>query len=174
MIPVSGASRKISLYKARNFPYEWELDMHLMEDLKSADTTLLKNEGKWWMCVNKDEEQNTLLYNELFLFSADDFRSDDWKPHPQNPIVSNVASSRPAGKIIEKNGKLIRPSQKSSLRYGHGTYFNEIEVLNEKEYREKEVGSIIPKWDKKIGGTHTYNECGDLTIIDAWGLRRKF
>jgi hypothetical protein len=174
MIPESGASRKISLYKATNFPYEWELDKHLMEDVKSADTTLLKKDGKWWMFVNIDEDQNTLLYNELFLFSADDFRSHEWKPHPQNPIVSNVASSRPAGKIIEKNGKLIRPSQKSSLRYGHGTYFNEIEILNEKEYREKEVGSIIPKWDKKIGGTHTYNECEDLTIIDAWGLRRKF
>jgi len=174
MIPESGASRKISLYRATNFPYEWELDMHLMEDVKSADTTLLQKDGKWWMFVNIDEDQNTLLYNELFLFSSDELRSDNWLPHPQNPIVSNVAYSRPAGKIIEKNGKLIRPSQKSSLRYGHGTYFNEIEVINENEYREKEVGSIIPKWDKNIGGTHTYNQVGDLTIIDAWGLRRKF
>ncbi len=174
MIPESGASRKISLYKATNFPYEWELEMHLMEDVKSADTTLLHHNGKWWMFVNIDEDQNTLLYNELFLFYADDFKTTEWTPHPQNPIVSNVASSRPAGNIIHHNGKLIRPAQKSSLRYGHGTYFNEIELLTENEYQEKEVGSIIPNWDKAIGGTHTFNQCADLTIIDAWGLRRKF
>jgi hypothetical protein len=174
MIPESGASRKISLYKATNFPYEWELDMHLMENVKSADTTLVKKDGKWWMFVNIDEEQNTLLYNELFLFYADDFRTNEWKAHPKNPIVSNVETSRPAGKIIEYQEKLIRPSQKSSLRYGHGTYFNEILTLNEEDYEERIIGSIIPNWDKKIGGTHTFNQAGDLTIIDAWGLRRKF
>ncbi len=174
MIPESGASRKITLYRATNFPYEWEKEMDLMENIKSADTTLLKKDGKWWMFVNIDEDQNTLLYNELFLFSSDDFKTTKWKAHPKNPIVSNVANSRPAGKIIEHNGRLIRPSQKSSLRYGHGTYFNEIEVLNEYDYKEKEVGSIIPNWDKKIGGTHTFNQCAKLTIIDAWGLRRKF
>lgn len=174
MIPESGASRKISLYKAKNFPYEWELDMHLMEDVKSADTTLWEQDGKWWMFVNIDEEQNTLLYNELFLFYADDFRTKDWKAHPNNPIVSNVETSRPAGKIFQKDGRLIRPSQKSSLRYGHGTYFNEITKLTTEDYEEKIVGSIIPNWDKDIGGTHTFNQVGDLSIIDAWGLRRKF
>jgi len=174
MIPESGASRKISLYKATNFPYEWELDMHLMEDVKSADTTLLQKNGKWWMFVNIDEDQNTLLYNELYLFYADDFRTNSWKPHPKNPIVSHVAYSRPAGNIIQKDGIMIRPSQKSSLRYGHGTYFNKIEILDENDYKERVVGKIIPNWDKSIGGTHTFNQAGDLTVIDAWGLRRKF
>ena len=174
MIPESGASRKISLYKATNFPYEWELHMHLKEDVKNADTTLHYHDDKWWMFVNIDEDEGTLLYNELYLFSADDFRSNDWKPHPQNPIVSDVKSSRPGGKIFIEDGKIIRPAQNSSHRYGYGLSFNEIITLNEAHYEEREIGKILPKWDKKIGGTHTYNQAGDLTVIDAWGLRNKF
>jgi hypothetical protein len=72
-----------------------------------------------------------------------------------------------------ENGRLIRPSQNSSVRYGYGTSFNEIIVLNEKQYEEQEVGSILPHWDQSIGGVHTFNSQGDLTLIDAWGLRNK-
>jgi hypothetical protein len=174
MIPESGASRKISLYKATNFPYEWKLERHLMEGVKSADTTLHYHDNKWWMFVNIDEDEGSLLYNELFLFSADTFNTSDWKPHPQNPIVSDVKSSRPAGKIFLKNGKIIRPAQNSSVRYGYGLSFNEIITLNENEYEERQISQILPEWDKKIGGTHTFNQAGDLTVIDAWGLRNKF
>ncbi len=174
MIPESGASRKISLYKATNFPYEWKLEMHLMENVKSADTTLHYHDNKWWMFTNIDEDEGSLLYNELFLFSADDFRTTEWKAHPQNPIVSDVKSSRPAGKIFVENGKMIRPSQNSSHRYGYGLSFNEIMTLTQEEYKEKEISSILPHWNKKIGGTHTYNCAGKLTVIDAWGLRNKF
>ena len=174
MIPESGASRKISLYKATNFPYEWELHMHLVEDVKSADTTLHYHDNKWWLFTNIDEEEGSLLYNELFLYSADDFRTQEWTPHPQNPIVSDVKSSRPAGKIFIEDGKIIRPAQNSSTRYGYGLSFNEIITLNEHTYKEKEIGKIHPNWDKKIGGTHTYNRVGKLTVIDAWGLRNKF
>jgi len=174
MIPESGASRKISLYKAKNFPYEWEFEMHLMEGVKSADTTLHYKDKRWWMFVNIDEDEGSLLYNELFLFSATDFKTQNWESHPLNPIVSDVKSSRPAGKIFVENGKIIRPAQNSSHRYGYGLSFNEIITLTQTEYEEKEVGSINPHWDKKIGGTHTYNKGGDLTVIDAWGLRNKF
>ena len=174
MIPESGASRKISLYKAKNFPYEWEFEKHLMEDVKSADTTLLYHDNKWWMFTNIDEDEGSLLYNELFLFYADDFRTSNWTPHPLNPIVSDVKSSRPAGKIFVKDGKIIRPAQNSSHRYGYALSFNEIITLNQTDYEEREVHAILPTWDKKIGGTHTFNQAGDLTVIDAWGLRNKF
>ncbi len=174
MIPESGASRKISLYKASNFPYEWKLEKHLMEDVKSADTTLLYHDNKWWMFTNIDEDEGSLLYNELFLFYADDFRTSNWTPHPLNPIVSDVKSSRPAGKIFVKDGKIIRPAQNSSHRYGYGLSFNEITTLTTEDYQEQEISSILPFWDKKIGGTHTFNQSGDLTVIDAWGLRNKF
>jgi len=174
MVPESGESRKISLYKATNFPYEWELEMHLMQEVKNADATFYYHDNKWWMFVNMDEDGGSLNYNELFLFSADDIRSTNWKPHPQNPIVSDVKTSRPAGKIFIEDGKIIRPSQNSSLRYGYGLSFNEIITLNEEVYEERQIGQILPRWDKKIGGTHTFNRAGDLTVIDAWGLRNKF
>jgi len=173
MIPESGANRTIEVYESVNFPYEWKFKMNLMENIKSADATILYYNNKYWLFVNIDEDEGSLLYNELFLFYSDDFLTQDWTPHPLNPIVSDVKSSRPAGKIFMENGRLIRPSQNSSVRYGYGTSFNEIIVLNEEQYEEHEVGSILPHWDQSIGGVHTFNSQGDLTLIDAWGLRNK-
>ncbi len=174
MIPESGANRTIEVYESVNFPYEWKFKMNLMENIKSADATIFYYNNKYWLFVNIDEDEGSLLYNELFLFYSDDFLTQNWTPHPLNPIVSDVKSSRPAGKVFIENGRLIRPSQNSSVRYGYGTSFNEIVVLNEEEYQEKNVGSILPCWDKSIGGVHTFNQDGELTLIDAWGIRSKF
>ena len=110
---------------------------------------------------------------ELFLFYADDLFSGDWKAHPQNPIISDVKSARPAGSLFVKDGKLIRPSQDCSKGYGHGIDLNEIEVLSETEYRERRILSIRPDWDKRIVATHTFASCGDLTVIDAMTYARK-
>ncbi len=173
MIPESGANRTIEVYESINFPYEWKFKMNLMENVKSADATIFYYQNKYWLFVNIDEDEGSLLYNELFLFYSDNFLTQDWTPHPLNPIVSDVKSSRPAGRIFMENGRIIRPSQNSSVRYGYGTSFNEITILNTEEYQEKKVGDILPHWSKYIGGVHTFNSDGKLTIIDAWGLRNK-
>ena len=65
---------------------------------------------------------------------------------------------------------ILRPSQDSSKRYGHGIKVNKIELLNETEYQETELEEIYPNWSKNILATHTINSIGDLTIID--GLHR--
>ena len=45
--------------------------------------------------------------------------------------------------------------------------FNEIILLNKNEYKEKEVSSIKPEWDKNISSIHTFNNIKQLTLIDA-------
>ena len=74
-----------------------------------------------------------------------------------NPIVSDVRRARSAGNIFLHNGKLIRPSQDCSKRYGYGIRLNEIKVLNEDEYVEDEIDFIDPGWDSKVEAVHTIN-----------------
>ena len=76
-------------------------------------------------------------------------------------------------KMFVKNGKLFRPSQDCSKAYGYGFDLNEIEVLSELEYCERSTLSIRPNWDKRILATHTYANCGNLTVIDAFTQTRK-
>ena len=88
-----------------------------------------------------------------------------------NPIVSDASCARLAGKLFKYNGRLCRPSQNCTPRYGYGFNLSEIEVLNELEYAEQVVTSAYPNWDRNLLGTHSFNFVKGLTVGDAL-LRR--
>ena len=108
------------------------------------------------------------------MFYSESLNTENWIPHPLNPIISDVRKSRPAGNIFIHDGKLIRPSQNSSKRYGFGLKINEITILNENEYEEIEIESIEPDWDKQVIAIHTFNHLGNLTVADGLLRRKRF
>lgn len=167
MIPETSENRTIDLYKCVDFPEKWEIVTTLAENISAADATLFHKDGKWWLFACVCENPGTPSNDELFLFYSTDLFSQKWTPHIKNPIVSDVGSARPAGKIFVYNGKIYRPSQNSSKRYGYGVKMNQIVVLSETEYKEECVCSIEPHWDKKIIAVHTLNGANGLTIIDG-------
>lgn len=174
MIPESYEDKNIQLYECASFPYKWEHKMNLMTNLSAFDTTLYFYNGKWWMFSLIAEQKGAGHNDELFLFFSDTPFTTDWKSHPQNPVVSDVRSARPAGNIYEKDGKLIRPSQHCGKKYGYGFKLNEIEVLTETEYREKSILNVFPDWDKTLTRTHSFNHLPGLTVIDAVTQRSRF
>lgn len=174
MIPETGANKTIELYKCIDFPDQWELVTTLMENIEAYDVTLLRYGGKWWLFANVRENAGTSSFDELFLFYADDLLAGNWTPHARNPIVSDVTSARPAGKIFIHNGNLYRPSQNSAPIYGYGVKINHIVTLTETEYQEECVNEIEPLWDKSIIAVHTLNFVNDLTIIDGLMRRPKY
>jgi len=171
MIPETGANKTIDLYKSVGFPEKWEMIITLMEDIEAYDVTLIKYIEKWWLFANVRENEEASSLDELCLFYSDDLLSGVWTPHMLNPVVCDVTSARPAGKIFIHNGNLYRPSQNSSLMYGYGVKINHIVTLTETEYKEECVNAIEPLWDKNIIAVHTWNVANDITIID--GLIRK-
>ncbi len=174
MIPESGENRTIDIYECVEFPDKWEFKQSLMRDVKAVDSTLLHHAGKWWLFTAIAENEAAAPNYELFLFYADDLFAKEWKSHPQNPVVSDIKSARPAGDLFIEDGRLFRPSQDCSRMYGYGFDFNEIEVLSETEYSERRVSSIRPTWDKNVLATHTYSHQGNLMVIDAFRRKQKF
>jgi len=174
MVPESVENRTVQLYECSDFPFQWEFKMNLMVEVGAVDTTLFYQDNKWWLFTAMEDVKGSFYGDELCLFWSEDLFSNEWTPHPLNPIVSGAAIARPAGKIFVHNNKLYRPSQDCSVRYGHCTNFNEITELSETAYSEKKVSAITPNWDKKVLGTHTYNQVENLTIIDAYYDRRRF
>ena len=173
LIPESRSNKTIELYKCLEFPMKWEFQLNLMENIEAVDATLFYHRNKWWLFANMVENPGSSILDELFLFYSEKLCSKVWTPHPLNPVVSDVRKARPAGGIYIHNGKIIRPSQNSSKRYGFGLKMNEIRKLNESEYEEIEIGSIEPNWDSKIIATHTFNNAGNLTVIDGVMRRMK-
>lgn len=167
MIPESKQNKTIELYKCIDFPEKWEFQMNLMENIEAVDATPFYHGGKWWLFANCIEEKGTSSWDELYLYSSEDLLSQDWKPHKNNPVVSDCKSSRPAGKIFVEGNRIYRPSQNCSVRYGYGFNINEIIRLDDDHYDEKIVSEVQPNWDKKIIGTHTFNRVESLHVIDA-------
>ncbi len=171
MIPESAEKRTVDLYKCTAFPYEWHFVSSLMKDTIAVDTTLIFVSGKWWMFSAIAEHEGAHPQVQLFLFFAKDLLDDKWVSHPRNPVVTGIRNTRPAGKMFMREGKLYRPAQICAGGYGKGFNINEVEILTETDYREKVVDRVLPDWDDRIVGTHTYAREGDLVVIDALARR---
>ena len=173
MIPESGDKNEVQLYRSLSFPFEWQFEKVLLEANCPLDATLSEVNGMWWMFVNIEEEGVLVNWDELHIYYADN-PLGPWKPHAHNPVVSDVRSARPAGRLFWSNNTLYRPSQDSSIRYGYATVINRVNRITPTEYSETGVAKLLPDWDKDIIGVHTFNELNEITVIDCLTRRRRF
>ncbi|MEL6368288.1 MAG: hypothetical protein AAFQ16_10060 [Pseudomonadota bacterium] len=165
MLPETSANQTIELYKATAFPDEWTLHSVLMQDIDASDATLLRRDGLWWMFANVKSHPAVSSQDECFLYFAEDLVGP-WQAHPLNPVVSDCRTSRPGGAMIEKNGRLIRPTQDCTYRYGYGLNFMEVTALSTTDYREVLLEHIPPRTRSGAIGIHTYAESGNIAFVD--------
>ena len=173
MIPESSSNKKIEIFKCIEFPNKWEFHGNLMSDIDAVDSTILFHDNKWWLFTGIKENDGASNSDELFLFYSQDPTSDQWIPHPQNPIISDVRRARPAGKIFSYQNKLYRPSQDGSYYYGYGININRIKKITEFEYEEEVENKILPKWDEQITRIHTFTYVDGLSVMDGKIRRTK-
>jgi len=174
MIPESGDHGTVELYKSTAFPYEWKFEHNLIDNIRAYDSTLLFHEGLWWLFAAVAETEACPTTEELYVFYAKSPLSQNWTPHANNPIVSDAASARPAGKIFKQDNKIIRPSQNCAGSYGAGINFCEILTLTKKTYKEKIIKAFTADWDKDLTGVHTFNFDHAYTVSDAMFKRGKW
>jgi hypothetical protein len=171
MLPETAEHGTVELYRAARFPDEWTLERILLSDVTATDATLLRHEGGWWLFAALAVDGGRPV-DELCLFSSDSLHGQ-WEPHPLNPVVSDVRSARPAGRIFSRNGHLIRPAQDCSEAYGGRLVFNRIDVLSPTEYREAPIGAIEPAVDTGNLRTHSYDSDGTYEVLDGFRMRPK-
>jgi len=172
MVPETAGNRTIELYRCTHFPDRWEFAGNLLTDIYAVDATLLRHEGKWWLFANVKEPGGSSLDALHLYYTAGDLLAGNWTPHPRNPIVKDISSARPGGRIFQVDGSLIRPSQDSSSRYGYALKFSRITALSETEYAEEPVKGFTPL-GSRYRATHTFNRDGEITVVDAVLRRRK-
>lgn len=163
MIPETRAHGTVEMYRCKSFPEQWELAREFMQ-VSAVDTTVWSEDGMNWFFVTLREPRGGGL--QLWLFSSRGIL-EDWRPHPANPISTDVRSSRAGGAVYREGTRLFRPSQDCSASYGQSLTLNEILVLNEQEYRERPCVTV--EAPPGMTGTHTYARLDDVETID--GLR---
>ncbi|MBY5950842.1 hypothetical protein KUV23_07650 [Algoriphagus marincola] len=170
MIPESAEAGKLWLFQAVNFPFHWKKNQVLFPG-EAYDPTLWKTEKGYWLFVNQKSHPACSPFDELYLYFSKSLSQPSWQSHPQNPIVSDVRCSRPAGCLFEENGKLYRPAQDSEKRYGHRIRVMEVKSLSLNSYEEEESHRIEPDESKGALGIHTMNRIGDRWIIDFYSRK---
>ena len=162
-VPETYEAREISIYKAVTFPERWEKVAIVAMDFAGLDPTIFQHDGMWWLtCGNHDDVDN----HNLYVWYAEDLIGP-WKPHPANPVKTDIRSARPAGTPFIYNGSLIRPAQDQSGKY-HCVVLSRVTRLTTTEFSEEPIATVKPEMDGPLpSGVHTLSAVGDITLIDG-------
>ena len=167
MIPETGDQHRVELWRATQFPYEWELEKTVFEGERCADTTLLEHDGTWWMFTNICRDSFDDFCSELHLFRVDGPELNSIEPHPLNPVVISTETARGAGRIFSQDGKLYRPSQDNTHgSYGYGLNIMEITELSMQSYSETRIRHIAGPEIPGAIGCHHVDSIGDQVVFD--------
>jgi hypothetical protein len=132
MVPESGETLSVRLYRAEEFPRRWVFMQTLLEGEAFVDPSLFYYSGRWWMFV----ETNPYAEDTLRLYSAVRL-TGPWQEHPNSPVVlHNPDIARPGGRVLQVNGRLYRFAQDDHPVYGNQVWAFEIVELTPETYRE--------------------------------------
>lgn len=138
MLPETVNNRQLELYKAKNFPYDWELVKVIKQGWFDDPIMHKTNEG-FYIFTTEGE-------NNLRVFCSTELMGE-W----QQVYSDSSKQYRSAGNIFKRNGKNIRPVQDCEKGYGKGLIFYELDGFKHKEIYKFNL-------DNPFTGCHTYNE----------------
>jgi len=171
MVPESAEAGRVEAFRCTQFPDVWEHHAVLLDGVSAFDSTLIEHDGRWWM-FNTIQHDGNSTDDELHLFhAATPF--GEWTPHPMNPVRLDVRAARPAGALFRHEGKLFRPAQDCSGRYGSAIAIHEVLCMTPDLYEESEALRISADWAADAHATHTMNQSHGVTVYDCEVRRRK-
>ena len=171
MIPESSGAKTLELYRAVSFPWTWERHSILLEGIEVSDATAFEHEGRWWLTATVGHGGS--LSDSLCLWSAPDLRGP-WTPHRHNPVLVDIASARPGGRVEQRDGRLLRPVQDGRAGYGAALSIAEITRLDDEGFEQRVVTRHAP--GQEWGGTrlHTLNSGGGIETVDGSRMVPRF
>lgn len=169
MLVESATTRRVPVFKSGSFPDGWHHVGDALSGWRAVDATLYCQSQTWWLfvCVADTAfDDGGREWDDLFVFHAES-PLGPWNPHPENPVVRDVRSARPAGPLFLHNGRLIRPGQDCAGEYGRAVVFNEVVHLSKDRYEERPIGTLNPDWATALRGCHLYARSADIEVVDA-------
>jgi hypothetical protein len=171
MLPEAHHSGKLTLYRARAFPGEWEKVCDLL-DVPAVDASVIKHADKWWMFYALPGPAHRAV-RELHVAFADQL-TGPWTPHPRNPVRTALDSSRPGGTPFMADGKIHLPTQDCGQTYGGAVTVLRIEDLSPQSWTAAPARHLAPAAFNTpfTDGLHTLSSCGEVTLIDVKRIER--
>ena len=164
LMPEQAATGGLQLYTADDFPSTWRWHSTALA-APAADATIAEIDGTWWLFTAMNRHGGNAA-DELHLFHGPS-PIGPWTAHRRNPVVSDVRTARPGGRIYRSDGVWYRVAQNGALSYGHSLMILRIDRIDQLAYHETAVDTILPNWAPGLMATHTINQEPALTAVDA-------
>ncbi|MFN8619378.1 MAG: hypothetical protein U0869_01365 [Chloroflexota bacterium] len=166
LTPDGGGQLGVDLFLEDGTDGTFEPFGRCLESHAISDPTVIWHLGRYWLFV-AIKEHGMSPWDELHLYSAERL-AGPWSAHPQNPVVADVRRARPAGRIFEWNGRLVRPGQDCSRHYGGRIALAALRELTPTTYREEHIGWVEPRGLSNITRTHTYTAGRSVEAVDGF------
>jgi hypothetical protein len=155
----------IRIYESRDFPNDWFLVDHILQDIQVVDPVFLYLDHVWFMVGTQRSFFGNDFYSNLVVFKSDKLVGGNWRPFGLNPILINPVIGRNAGLII-LNDSIKRLSQS----FVSGVYgFNIIErnlIIGQKNYVETSSDDLKIRKNLDFIQFHTYTRTSKFEAFD--------
>lgn len=163
MIPETSANQTVELYRAKQFPAQWEKVKTLLSGERYVDTTVARYEDGYRAISYRKSQHGWVL--DVFELDLERYAM---KRLDSVQYDANVG--RPAGGFFEEK-VLLRPAQNGVNRYGENLILYQVDPCSENAYQEREVKRIgvrdIPL-SGKADRVHTYNRDSAYECVDVY------
>lgn len=162
MIPESGSTKKIIVYRAVKFPDLWEEKCVICEDT-FVDTSFIEKENQFIGLTykpGKNSKQYFIQFDEKFHLNY---------LIEQHQLEGKDA--RPGGRMYEEENQIIVITQDCNKTYGGGLLFFLYEYNDGKLVLKKSIKKLYPQmlnYSKNLllDGIHTYSATKQYEVID--------
>ncbi|MFM9056352.1 MAG: hypothetical protein ACKOQY_06640, partial [Bacteroidota bacterium] len=171
ILPENQRSGKLVLYKLNSELSGIEHAFVLLERFHAVDPSLIFFENRWWLFCTDASEKGADI--RLHVFHSESL-TGPFLSHPKNPVKTDICSARPAGHLFIHEGKLYRPAQDSSKRYGGSIRIHQVDTISPHDFSEVCINTLEPHQfgHRYPDGIHTLSICGDHCYIDGKRRRR--
>lgn len=161
MIPETSEAKQLRLYKAVEFPYKWELEAILYDNIQIVDTALYFVNDKVYAIGQAIPQKNNMLF-EIDFHNLKAYNIE---------ITGNYINKRPAGNFIEFSDGYYHALQESERVYGEYLHICKVKefsknILDEEKVFEYKVKDINHDSKKRYLRIHTYNKMNNLEVVD--------
>lgn len=163
MIPETSANQSMDLYKAVQFPSQWEKVTCLSSGNRYVDTTVLK-QGDDFKLVTYRKDGGSWYLDAFAL----DMEKQKLERLASKKYGTNIG--RPAGNFI-LDSDLIRPAQNCANKYGESIILYQVDRFEEGHFEEQEKSRVevadLPM-DTKADRIHTFNQDSKYECVDVY------
>ena len=167
MLPETCQSGQLRLYRARRFPYDWELSGVLLEGRELVDHALYPTEdGFFILTYDQTEPQDSR--NRIFHLHMDSGRLEEIFPQ------GNWCRERPGGTFYRAGEKWRHVVQECRQGvYGEYLHVFEVEHFDRERFEEREIRQVhmqdlaVSPDNGRLQYLHTYNRNADYEVIDV-------